>query len=488
MQYQTVIGLEIHAQLSTESKMFCSCSTKFGAKPNTSICPICTGQPGVLPVTNKKAIELAIKTALALNCKIEPHSVFARKHYFYPDLPKDYQISQYELPLATGGYLEIEVEGNPRKIGITRVHLEEDAGKLVHIGADLPGRQAGRIMGAEESLVDFNRTGVPLMEIVSEPDLRSPREAAVFMEALARLLEYIGVCDAKMEEGSLRCDANLSVRPMGSEEFGTKTEVKNMNSFKAVEKALMAEEKRHTETIEEGGYIVQETRFFDDVTETTTGMRSKEFAHDYRYFPEPDLVPIEPEEKWIAEIRKSLGELPQERMQRFMTDYQLSAYDAQLLITSKDTARFFEECVKLYKNPKAIANWLLVEVAAYLNESKKTIGEIIFIPAQLAEILQLIDKGTISGKIAKTVLAEVLKSGRQVKDVIAESGLTQISNEKEIEIIVKEVIKNNPKPVEEYKKGKETAITFLVGQVMKASKGRANPSLATELLKKTLAA
>ncbi len=479
MKYETVIGLEIHAQLSTQSKMFCSCSTKFGAKPNTNICPICTGQPGVLPVTNIKAIELAIKTALAISCKIEPHSVFARKNYFYPDLPKDYQISQYELPLATGGYLEIEVEGTPRKIGITRVHLEEDAGKLVHKGA-------GRIMGAEESLVDFNRTGVPLMEIVSEPDLRSPREAAVFMDTLARLLEYIGVCDAKMEEGSLRCDANLSIRPMGSEEFGTKTEVKNMNSFKAVEKALMAEEKRHTKTIEEGGYIVQETRFFDDVTETTTGMRSKEFAHDYRYFPEPDLVPIEPEEKWLVEIRKSLGELPSERMQRLMNDYQLSSYDAQLLIGSKVMANFFEECIKLYKNPKTIANWLLVEVAAYLNESKKTIGEINFTPAQLIEILQLIDQGTISGKIAKTVLVEVLKTGRQAKDVIAESGLTQISNEKELEQIIKDVINNNPKPVEEYKKGKETAITFLVGQVMKLSKGRANPKLATDLLKQAL--
>lgn len=479
MKYETVIGLEIHAQLSTQSKMFCSCSTKFGAKPNTNICPICTGQPGVLPVTNKKAIELAIKTAMALNCKIEPHSVFARKHYFYPDLPKDYQISQYELPLATGGYLEIEVERKQRKIGITRVHLEEDAGKLVHKGAE-------RIMGAEESLVDFNRTGVPLMEIVSEPDLRSPREAAVFMEALARLLEYIGVCDAKMEEGSLRCDANLSIRPMGAEEFGTKTEVKNMNSFRAVEKALAAEEKRHTATLEEGGSIEQETRFFDDVTETTTGMRSKEFAHDYRYFPEPDLVPIEPEKEWIEEIRKTLGELPSERQQRFIIDYQLTDYNAQLLIGSKEMSNFFEECVKLYKNPKAITNWLLVEVAAFLNESKKTISEINFTPAQLVEILQLIDKGTISGKIAKTVLAEVLKTGRQAKDVITASGLTQISSEKELDLMVKEVIKNNPKPVEEYKAGKKTAIGFLVGQLMKASKGRANPELANKLLTKEL--
>ncbi|NQT29183.1 MAG: Asp-tRNA(Asn)/Glu-tRNA(Gln) amidotransferase subunit GatB, partial [Candidatus Saganbacteria bacterium] len=278
---ETIIGLETHAQLQTESKMFCGCSTQFGAKPNTNICPVCTGQPGVLPVTNKKSIELAIKTAIALNCKIETQSVFARKNYFYPDLPKDYQISQYELPLATNGHLEIEVDGQIRKIGITRVHLEEDAGKLVHKGAE-------RIMGSQESLVDYNRTGTPLMEIVSEPDIRSPKEAAIFMQSLANLLQYIGVCDAKMEEGSLRCDANLSIRPIGQKELGTKTEIKNMNSFKAVEKALAAEEKRHNETVAEGGKIIQETRFYDDTTNTTSGMRSKEHAHDYRYFPEPD--------------------------------------------------------------------------------------------------------------------------------------------------------------------------------------------------------
>ena len=499
MKYETVIGLEIHAQLSTESKMFCSCSTKFGSKPNTNICPVCTGQPGVLPVTNKKAIELAIKTALALNCKIEPHSVFARKHYFYPDLPKDYQISQYELPLATGGHLEIEVEGNPRKIGITRVHLEEDAGKLVHKGSDLPGRQAGRIMGAEESLVDFNRTGVPLMEIVSEPDLRSPREAAVFMEALARLLEYIEVCDAKMEEGSLRCDANLSIRPMGSEEFGTKTEVKNMNSFKAVEKALMAEEKRHTETIEAGGYIVQETRFFDDVTETTTSMRSKEFAHDYRYFPEPDLVPIEPEEKWISEIRKSIGELPEERKTRLVNNYSLSSSTASLLVEDRLKADCFERSstLLLNKHPNQeqnkvkwsskIANYIVGPVTACIvNEKKSSFAEYTSIPELIAEVIEHENDGTLSSSMGKEVLIKAITSGKSAKDVIAESGLTQISNEKELEQIIKDVIKNNPKPVEEYKKGKETAITFLVGQVMKLSKGRANPKLATDLLKQAL--
>jgi len=481
MKYETVIGLEIHAQLSTESKMFCGCSTKFGAAPNTNICPVCTGQPGVLPVTNKKAIELAIKTALALDCKIEPSSVFARKNYFYPDLPKDYQISQYELPLATRGHLDIAVDGKNKKIGITRVHLEEDAGKLVHKGAE-------RIMGAEESLVDFNRTGVPLMEIVSEPDIRSPREASIFMQSLANLLQYIGVCDAKMEEGSLRCDANISIRPMGSKEFGTKTEVKNMNSFKAVEKALAAEQKRHIEALEEGGSIVQETRFYDDVTDTTTGMRSKEYAHDYRYFPEPDLVPLEPGKAWIEEIHKTLEELPEARKKRFMEDYKLSNYDAGLLISSKAMANFFEETLKLYKNPKTIVNWMLGDLNAYLNENKKSIDAVDFSPPQLAEILELIDKGTISGKIGKSVLVQVLKTGKQIKDVIAESGMTQISDEAELKKIIQEVIKNNPKPVEEYKKGKKTSIGFLVGQVMKASKGRANPGLVNKLLKKELEA
>ena len=479
MKYETIIGLEIHAQLQTESKMFCGCSTRFGAEPNTNICPVCTGQPGVLPVTNKKAVELALKTALALNCRIEPKSVFARKNYFYPDLPKDYQISQYELPLATKGQLEIEVGGKTKKIGITRVHLEEDAGKLVHKGAE-------RIMGAEESLVDFNRTGVPLMEIVSEPDIRSPREATIFMQRLANLLQYIGVCDAKMEEGSLRCDANISIRPRGTTEFGTKTEVKNMNSFKAVEKALAAEEKRHIEALEEGGSIVQETRFYDDTTDTTTGMRSKEYAHDYRYFPEPDLVPVEPGKEWIEEIRQTLGELPEERKRRFVEEHQLPDHDASLLIASKAMANFFEETSKLYKNSKAIANWILGDLSAYLNENKTTIDQLDFTPAQLAEILQLIDKGTISGKIAKTVLAEALKTGKQIKDVIADSGMTQISDEAELKKIVHSVIKRNPNPVEEYRKGKRTAIGFLVGQVMKESKGRANPGLVNKLLKQAL--
>lgn len=479
MKYETIIGLEIHTQLLTESKMFCSCWAKFGARPNTNICPICTGQPGVLPVTNKKAIELAIKTALALNCKIESHSVFARKHYFYPDLPKNFQISQYELPLATGGHIEIEIDGKIKKIGITRVHLEEDAGKLVHKGA-------ARIMGAEESLVDFNRTGVPLMEIVSEPDIRSPKEAAIYTQTLANLLQYLGVCDAKMEEGSLRCDANLSVRPAGETKLGVKTEVKNMNSFKAIEKALAAEEKRHIEVTGEGGKIVQETRFYDDIAETTTGMRSKEYAHDYRYFPEPDLVPVEPSKEWVEEVRKTIGELPHQRKARFMDELKLSSNVSAILISDKTMAGFFEETVKLYNKPAIVANWLVGDITAYLNENKKSFQALDFTPAQLAEILQLVDNGTLSGKMAKEVVFTVLKTGKQVKDVIAESGMTQISNEDELTKIVQEVIRSNPKQVEQYKAGKETVMMFLVGQVMKASKGKANPGLVAKLLTKSL--
>ncbi len=359
------------------------------------------------------------------------------------------------------------------------MHLEEDAGKLVHQGAD-------RIMGAESSLVDYNRTGTPLMEIVSEPDIRSPKEAAAFMQTLAALLQYIAVCDAKMEEGSLRCDANLSVREFGVKEFGVKTEIKNMNSFKAVEKALAAEEKRHTETVEEGGKIIQETRFFDETTNTTTGMRSKEYAHDYRYFPEPDLVPVAPGKKWIEEIKKTLGELPEARKNRFITNYQLTTNNSQLLISNKAIANFFEECAKLYNKPKIIANWILGDLSAYLNEDKKSIDQVDFTPTQLVEILELIDKGTISGKIAKNVLAQVLKTGKQVKDIIADSGMTQISNEDAVLNIIRGVLKNNPKPVEQYKAGKKTTIGFLVGQVMKATKGRANPGLANKLLKQEL--
>jgi len=481
MKYETVVGLETHAQLSTESKMFCGCSTKFGAEPNTHICPVCTGQPGSLPVVNKKAFELAIKTAIALNCTIEPKSVFARKNYFYPDLPKGYQVSQYELPLATKGSLEIEVDGKIRKIGITRVHLEEDAGKLNHQGSD-------RIMGSEGSLVDYNRTGTPLMEIVSEPDIRSPKEAAVYMETLASLLRYIGVCDAKMEEGSLRCDANLSIRPMGETKLGTRTELKNMNSFKAVEKALICEEARHQEVLEDKKQVIQETRFYDETVNATKGMRSKEDAHDYRYFPEPDLVPVEPSKDWVKEIRQSLGELPEERKKRFAQELGLPTDTIIILLSDKPLADFLEKALEKLSKDKAkvAANWLVGDILAFLHEKKKSIKEISFKPEQLVELVELVDKGTISGKIAKTILVKALESGQPIKDIVAQSGMTQISNEDEIKKIVTDVIASNEKPVLEYKAGKKTAIGFLVGQVMKASKGRANPGLANKLLKEKL--
>lgn len=479
MKYETVIGLETHCQLLTESKMFCSCSTKFGNKPNTNICPVCTGQPGVLPVTNKKAIELAIKTAIALNCKINPRSVFARKHYFYPDLPKDYQVSQFDLPLAEGGHVEIEVEGKKKRIGITRVHLEEDAGKLVHQGA-------ARIMGSEASLVDYNRTGTPLMEIVSEPDIRSPLEARLFMESLQHLLKFIGVSDAKMEEGSLRCDANISIRPVGQKEFGTKTEVKNMNSFKGVFKALEAEEKRHAQVLDEGGKIIQETRYFDENTDTTTGMRTKEYSHDYRYFPEPDLVPVEPSKEWIEEISKTLGEMPEEKKERYEKEYAIPAETAEILISSPAQIAYFEDTARIYDKPAETAKWIVNDLAAYLKENNLSIESCPVSPVQLVEMLKLIDKGTISGKIAKTVLVDMLKTGKNVQDIVKESGLTQISDEGELVKIVREVIKNNPAQVEQFKSGKETVIMYLVGQVMKASKGRAKPDLVQKLLRENL--
>jgi aspartyl-tRNA(Asn)/glutamyl-tRNA(Gln) amidotransferase subunit B len=479
MKYETVIGLEIHAQLLTDSKMFCGCSTKFGAEENANICPVCTGQPGVLPVINKKAIELAMKTAIALGCKISPKSIFARKNYFYPDLPKNYQISQYDMPLAVGGHLDIYVSGTKKKIGITRVHLEEDAGKLVHQGAE-------GIAGALYSLVDFNRTGVPLMEIVSEPDIRSPEEAKTFMEHLAHLLQYIGVCDAKMEEGSLRCDANISLRKVGNKEFGVKTEIKNMNSFKAVYKALEVEVKRQTRLLEEGAKIVQETRLYDDVADETRSMRSKEFAHDYRYFPDPDLLPLEVDEGTIEKIKASIGELPDEKTKRFVEQYKLSGKEAEFLISSRAFDEFFEEAVKIYDKPKVISNWLAGEISFYLNSKNLTIEKLSLTPSQLVEMLKLIDKGTISGKIAKELIIKTIETGKNVHDLVSELGMTQISDESEVIKFVKEALKKNPKVVDEYKKGKKSAITFLIGQVMKESRGRANPKGVSEILRKEL--
>ncbi len=474
MQYETVIGLEIHAQLLTESKMFCGCSVKFGAGPNSQTCPVCIGMPGVLPVANKKAIEYVIKTGLAVNCKIAPYSRFARKNYFYPDLPKGYQISQYELPICENGFVEITVNGETRKIGLTRIHLEEDAGKNIHEGA------------GNYSFVDLNRAGTPLMEIVSEPDIRSPQEAAEFVKKLRAIVRYIGVCDGNMEQGSLRCDANVSVRPAGQKEFGTRTEIKNMNSFKFIEKALEYEIKRQIKILNEGGRIVQETRLWDSDRGITESMRSKEEAHDYRYFPDPDLVPVEVNNAWIEQIRSQIVEMPDARRQRFIAQYGLPGQDADLLTSERVMAEWFEEAVRLGGEPKAVSNWMMGELMRLLNEENRSIEECPLKSAQLVEMLVLIDKGTISGKIAKTVFEEMYKTGKDADAIVKEKGLVQVSDESEIEKVVDEIIQKNPKETERFRAGEEKLLGFFAGQVMKATKGKANPKIVNELLKKKL--
>ncbi len=479
MNFETVIGLETHAQLQTESKMFCGCSTKFGNDPNSNICPVCTGQPGSLPVINEKAIRLAVKTALALNCKINHESVFARKNYFYPDLPKDYQISQFEMPLAEHGYLEIEVAGEIKKIGITRVHLEEDAGKLVHKGS------AG-IKGADYSLVDLNRTGTPLMEIVSEPDIRTPEEARIFMEELAHILRYLEVCDAKLEEGSMRCDANISIRLAGVKKLGVKTELKNMNSFKAVQKALEMEEARQKEVVSEGGRIFQQTLLYDEATNSVHPMRSKEGSHDYRYFPDPDLLPLYVNADMIKEARVSTGELPIQKFKRFAAQYGIPGQDINVLIESRYTADFFEETAKLSGEPKLSSNWIIGDVAAYLNTNSITLKDTKLTPQLLSELIELIKDGAVSGNSAKKILGEMMKTGKPAKDLVESMGATQISDESALADIAKKVVSSNPQSVEAYKSGKEAAIKHLIGQAMKETKGRANPRVIEELLKKEM--
>ncbi|HPD57837.1 MAG TPA: Asp-tRNA(Asn)/Glu-tRNA(Gln) amidotransferase subunit GatB [Smithellaceae bacterium] len=475
MEFDAVIGLEVHAQMLTDTKIFCNCSTKFGAAPNSHTCPVCLGMPGVLPVLNKKVVEYAMKMALATNCNINSTCEFARKNYFYPDLPKGYQISQYAYPLAEHGYVELEVNGGKKKIGITRIHMEEDAGKLLHDEHN------------PVSYVDLNRTGVPLIEIVSEPDIRSSEEAADYLKRLHEILVYLEICDGNMEEGSFRCDANVSIRPKGQKEFGTRTELKNMNSFRNVQRALEYEIKRQQYIVENGGAIVQETRLWDDAQGATNSMRGKEEAHDYRYFPDPDLVPVIVDAAWIDKIRADMPELPQAKRERFISEYQISAYDAGVLTADKALAQYYEEVVAICAKPKQAANWLMGDVMKFLNEDKKTIRDCPIAAASLAEMINLIDAGTISGKMAKDIAEEMYRSGKKPQQVIAEKGMVQITDEAALAKTISSIIDANPQQLADYRAGKEKLFGYFVGQAMKATQGKANPQIVNDLLKKMLA-
>ena len=475
---ETVIGLEVHAQLLTRSKMFCGCPTAFGAAPNSQTCPVCQGMPGVLPVVNRRAIEFGIRTALAFDCRINPACRFARKHYYYPDMPKNFQISQYEEPLAENGGLEIDVDGASRTIGIQRLHLEEDVGKLLH---------EGTLETAQASLVDYNRSGVPLMETVSRPDLRSPEEAAAYLRAFRAVLVYLGVCDGNMEQGSLRCDANVSLRPRGATELGTKVEIKNMNSFRNVKLALEFEVKRQTQALAAGERIVQETRLWDADKGYTRAMRSKEYAHDYRYFPEPDLVPLEIERAWVDAIRAALPELPRQRRERFVSQYGLPPYDAGVLTQSRALAEYYEAAVREFPQPKIVSNWIMSELLRELpGDDERAIERAPIPPANLAGLLTLIADGTISGKIAKAVFQKMVGSGEDARTIVAREGLTQVADEGALASIIDQVLAQNPKAVADYKGGKTAAAKALVGQVMKATGGRANPAIVNRLLEEKL--
>ena len=476
-RYETVIGLEIHAELSTNSKLFCNCEVKFGSAANTQTCPICLGMPGVLPVMNQRAVEFSIRAALAMNCKIASYSKFDRKNYFYPDLPKGYQISQYDLPLAYDGCVDYELDGETKRVNINRIHLEEDAGKLVH--ADVTGNP-------NQSYVDFNRSCVPLLEIVSEPELRSPEEAIAYWRAVKEILEYVEVSDCNMEEGSFRCDANISLRPVGSEELGTRTELKNKNSFQHVVTALEYEEKRQAGILDEGGEVEQVTLLFDLNTSRTSPMRSKEEAHDYRYFPEPDLVPFEVEATEVERIRSALPELPAERRKRFMEAYGIPAYDADFLTATRQVADFFDETARLSGDPKASSNWIMSDLSGLLNSVGIEIQDSKLTPAHLSELIKLIKSGTISGKIAKFILPDVFETGKTPSQIVEEKGLSQISDASAIESIVDQVVEENPGPAQDYRDGKKKAIGFLVGQVMKATRGKANPQMVNQLLREKL--
>ncbi|HEU4965801.1 MAG TPA: Asp-tRNA(Asn)/Glu-tRNA(Gln) amidotransferase subunit GatB [Bacilli bacterium] len=473
--YETVIGLEVHVEMSTASKIFCACSTSFGAPPNTNVCPICLGHPGVLPVLNREALNKAIKASLALNCTIAKESKFDRKNYFYPDSPKAYQISQYDKPVGEHGWIEIEVNGETKRIGITRVHLEEDAGKSSHAE------------DGTHTLIDFNRVGVPLIEIVSEPDIRTPEEAKAYLEKLKAIMQYCDISDCKMEEGSLRCDANISLRPWGQEPFGTKRELKNMNSFSNVQRALEYERQEQARMLAEGVEIEQATMRWDEAAKKAVVMRSKEDAHDYRYFPDPDLVALEIDPAWMEGIKSTIPELPDQRKRRYIADYALPSYDADVLTASKRVADFFEATVKLGAEAKAASNWIMGDFLGSLNANGLEITEALVTPEQLAAMIGMIADGKISTKIAKDVMKEMLATGKNPDRIVEEKGWVQISDESAIAAIVDDVIARNPKSVDDYKAGKDKALGALVGQVMKATKGKANPGVVNKLILERLA-
>ncbi|UCD33309.1 MAG: Asp-tRNA(Asn)/Glu-tRNA(Gln) amidotransferase subunit GatB [Desulfobacterales bacterium] len=474
MELEPIIGLEVHAQLKTKTKIFCSCSTSFGAPPNTHTCPVCLGMPGVLPVLNKKVVEYTLRMAVATHCSIDKESRFARKNYFYPDLPKGYQISQYELPIARNGHIEIELNGKKKRIGITRIHMEEDAGKLGHD----PHRPL--------SIIDFNRTGVPLIEIVSEPDIRSPEEAGAYLRQLRLILRYIDISDGNMEEGSFRCDANISLRIKGSDTFGIRTELKNLNSFKHVERALYFEISRQRDILLDGGEVVQETRLWDPDKNRSTSMRGKEDAHDYRYFPDPDLLPLVIDDNWVDAIKHTIPELPNDKKERFISEYNLSFDDASFLTSSRELADYFEACATQFPNPKPISNWITGPLMGLLNAQGQPITESPIAPGDLAELLKLMDKKVISGKIAKTVFDEMAQTGKPPKTIVKEKGWVQVTDETAIKQVVVKVLENHPKEVNDYKNGKTKLLGFFVGQVMKETHGKANPKVVNDILKEIL--
>lgn len=474
MIYEVVIGVEVHAQLRTKSKMFCGCGTEFGLSPNSQTCPVCLGLPGSLPVINRAAVEMAVRAGLALNCTIGANNRFARKNYFYPDLPKGYQISQYEAPICEHGWIDIEVGDHQKRVRIRRAHLEEDAGKNVHE------------TGTSGSRVDLNRAGTPLLEIVTEPDMHSADEVVAYLKGLRDILMYLEVCDGNMDEGSFRCEPNLSLRPLGQKEFGTKVELKNINSFKFVKDAVEYEIKRQTKVLNEGGKVRQETRLWNLERGETAVMRSKEEAHDYRYFPDPDLVPLKLEPEWIEGFRSSLPELPAARVKRFVTEYGLPDYDAGLLTASKGFADYFERCVQLFNQPKTVSNWVMGELTRELNNSGTDVSASPVTPERLVSLLQLVEKGTVSLKVAREIFPQVYSTGKTPEQIVQEKGLTQVSDEGALETIIDEVLAKSPAQVAQFKEGKQQVVGFLVGQVMKASGGKANPGKVNELLKKKL--